>query len=86
MGLEGNIVETKEVGPVLVLDHVAADLLVIVHLEGKDCLLRSANPVLVSKHCIEFPPKDNPVSHDPRRRLLDKEVAEPVRGRALEKG
>ena len=84
MGLEGNIVETKEVGPVLVLDHVAADLLVIVHLEGKDCLLHSANPVPVSKHCVEFSHEDVPVGHNLRGRLLDKEITEPVRDEALE--
>ena len=86
MGFEGNLVEAREVSPTLVLNHVAADLVVIVHLEGKDCLLCSANPVAVSKHCVEFPHKDVPVGHDPWRGLLDKEVAEPVHGRTLEKG
>ena len=86
MGLEGNLVETREVGPTLVLDHVAADLVVVVHLKGKDGLLRSANPIAVSEHCVEFPHKDVPVGHDPRRWLLDEEVAEPVRGGTLEEG
>ena len=86
MGLEGNLVEAREVGPSLVLNHVAADLVIIVHLEGKDCLLRSANPVAVSEHRVEFPHKDIPVGCDPRRGLLDKEVDEPVCGRALEEG
>ena len=86
MGLEVNLAEARVVGPSLVLNHEVAALVVIVHLEGEDCLLHSVNPVPVSKHCIEFPPKDNPVSHDPRRRLLDKEVAEPVRGGALMEG
>ena len=84
--LEGNFVEAREVGPSLVLDHVAADLVIIVHLEGKDCLLRSANPVAVSKHCVEFPHEDVPVGHDTWRGLLDKKIAEPVCGRALEEG
>ena len=43
MGLKGNFVEAREVGPSLVLNHVAADLVVIVHLEGEDCLLCSAS-------------------------------------------
>ena len=84
MCLEGNLIETREVGPTLVLDYVAADLVVVIHLKGKDGLLRGANPVAVSKHCIEFPHKDIPVGHDPRRWLLDQEIAEPVRGGALE--
>ena len=86
MGLKGNIVETREVGPTLILNHVMADLVVIFHLEGKDCLLRSANPVLVSKHCIEFLHKDVPIGHDPWGRLLDKIITEPVSGGALEEG
>ena len=86
MCLEGNFVETREVGPTLVLDHVAADLVVVVHLKGKDGLLRSANPIAVSEHCVEFPHKDVPVGHDPRRWLLDEEVAEPVRGGTFEEG
>ena len=86
MCLEGNLVETREVGPTLVLDHVAADLVVVVHLKGKDGLLCCANPVAVSEHRVEFSYEDVPVSHDPWRWLLDEEVAEPVRGRALEKG
>ena len=86
MSFEGNIVETGEVGPVLVLDHVVADLVAIAHLEGNNCLLCSANPIPVSKHHIEFSHKDIPVGHDPQGRLLDKEVAEPVRSGALEEG
>ena len=86
MGLEGNIVEARKVGPSLVLDHVAADLVVVVHLEGKGGLLRGANPVAVSKHCVDFPHKDVPVDHNPWRGLLDKKIAEPVCGRALEEG
>ena len=86
MGLEGNLVEAREVGPSLVLNHVAADLVIIVHLKGKDGLLRGANPVAVSEHCIEFLHEDIPVGHDPRRWLLDEEVAEPVCSGALEEG
>ena len=84
MSLEGNLVEAREVGPSLVLNHVAADLVIIVHLEGKDCLLRSANPVAVSEHRVEFPHKDIPIGHNPWRWLLDEEVAEPVRSGTLE--
>ena len=84
MCLEGNLVETREVGPTLVLDHVAADLVVVVHLKGKDGLLCCANPVAVSEHCVELTHEDIPVSHDPRRGLLDEEVAEPVPGGTLE--
>ena len=84
MCLEGNLVETREVGPTLVLDHVAADLVVVVHLKGKDGLLCCANPVAVSEHCVEFPHEDVPVGYDPRRWLLDEKVAEPVRGGTLE--
>ena len=84
MCLEGNFVETREVGPTLVLDHVAADLVVVIHLKGEDGLLRCANPVAVSEHCVEFLHEDVPVGHDPRRQLLDEEVAEPVRGGTLE--
>ena len=84
MCLEGNLVEARKVGPTLVLDHVAADLVVIVHLKGKDGLLCCVNPVAVPEHCVEFPHKDVPVGHDPRRWLLDEEVAEPVRGGTLE--
>ena len=50
------------------------DLVVIVHLEGEDCLLCSVNPFAVSEHGVEFPYKDVPVDHDPRRWLLDKEA------------
>ena len=82
MCLEGNLVETREVGPTLVLDHVAADLVVV--MKGEDGLLRCANPVAVSKHCVEFPHEDVPVGHDPRRWLLDEEVTEPVCGGTLE--
>ena len=71
MSLEGNFVEAREVGPSLVLNYVEADLVIIVHLEGKDCLLRSANPVAVSEHCVEFLHEDVPVGHDPRGWLLD---------------
>ena len=84
MCLEGNLIETREVGPTLVLDHVTADLMVVIHLKGEDGLLRCANPIAVSEHCVEFPHKDVPVGHDPRRWLLDEEVAEPVRGGTLE--
>ena len=49
MGLEGNFVEAREVDPSLVLNHVMAVLVVVVHLEGKDCLLRSLNIVLSSR-------------------------------------
>ena len=86
MDLDGNIVKTREVGPVLVLDYVAADLVVIIHLEGKDCLLHGADPIPVSKHCIEFLHKDVPVGLDPGGRLLDEEVTEPVRSGAFEEG
>ena len=86
MSLEGNFVEAREVGPSLVLNYVAADLVIIVHLEGKDCLFCSANPVAVSKHRVEFPHEDVRVDHNPWRGLLDKKVAEPVCGRALEEG
>ena len=86
MGFEGNLVEARKVGPMLIFDHVVADLVVVVHLKGKDGLLRSANPVAVSKHCIEFPHKDVPVGHDPRRWLLDEEITEPVCGGTLEEG
>ena len=58
--------------------------MIVVHLEGKDSLLRSANPVVVSKNCIEFLHKDIPVGHVPWGRLLDKEVTESVHGGALE--
>ena len=84
MCLEGNFVETREVGPTLVLDHVAADLVVIIHLKGEDSLLRCANPVAVSEHCVEFPHEDVPVGYDPQRWLLDEKVAEQVRGGTLE--
>ena len=84
MCLKGNLVETREVGPTLVLNHVAANLVVVAHLKGKYSLLRSANPIAVSEHCVEFPHEDIPVGHDPRRWLLDEEVAEPVRGGTLE--
>ena len=86
MGLEGNLAEARVVGPSLVLNHEVAALVVIVHLEGEDCLLRSVNPDPVSEHCVEFPHKDVPVGHNPQRGLLDKEVAEPVCSRALEEG
>ena len=86
MGLEDNLVEAREVGPSLILDHVAADLVVIVHLKGKDGLLHCANPVAVSEHCVEFLHEDIPVGYDPRRWLLDEEVAEPVCGGTLEEG
>ena len=81
MCLEGNLVETREVGPTLVLEHV---VVVVAHLKGKDSLLRGANPIAVSEQCVEFPHKDVPVGHDPWRWLLDEEVAEPVFGRTLE--
>ena len=84
MYLEGNLVETRKVGPALVLDHVAADLVVVVHLKGKDGLLCCANPVAVPEYCVEFPHEDVPVGYDSRRWLLDEEVAEPVFGRTLE--
>ena len=84
MCLEGNLVETREVGPTLVLDHVTADLMVVIHLKGEDGLLRCANPVAVSEHCVEFPHKDIPIGHNPWRWLLDEEVAEPVRSGTLE--
>ena len=84
MCLEGNLVKPRKVGPTLVLDHVAADLVVVIHLKGEDGLLRCANPVAVSEHCVEFLHEDVPVGHDPRRRLLDEEVVEPVRGGTLE--
>ena len=84
MCFEGDLVEARKVGPTLILDHVAADLVVVVHLKGKDGLLCSAKPVAVSKHCVEFPHEDVPVGYDPRRWLLDKKVAEPVRGGTLE--
>ena len=80
----GQPLETRKVCPTLVFDHVAADLVVVVHLKGKDGLLRCANPVAVSEHCVEFPHKDIPIGHNPRRWLLDEEVAEPVRGGTLE--
>ena len=86
MGLEGNLLEAQKVSPMLVFDHIAADLVVVVHLKGKDSLLCCANPVAVSEHCVEFPHEDVPVGHDPRRWLLDEEVAEPVRGGTLEEG
>ena len=86
MGLEGNFVEAKEVGPALVLDHVVADLVVVVHLKGKDGLLCGANPIAVSEHCVELPHKDVPVGHNPRRWLLYEEVTEPVCGVTLEEG
>ena len=86
MCFEGNLVEAREVGPTLVLDHVAADLVVVIHFKGKDSLLRSVNSVAVSEHCVEFPHEDIPVGHDPRGWLLDEEVAEPVCGGTLEEG
>ena len=86
MCLEGNLVEARKVGPTLIFDHVVTDLVIVVHLKGKDCLLYSANPVAVSKHCVEFLYEDIPVGHDPRRWLLDEEVAEPVCGGTLEEG
>ena len=86
MCLEGNLIETREVGPTLVLDHVAANLVVVAHLKGKYGLLHSANPIVVSEHCVEFSHKDIPVGHVPWGRLLDKEVTESVHGGALEEG
>ena len=86
MGLKGNLVEARKVGPTLIFDHVTADLVVVVHLKGEDGLLRSASPVAVSKHCVEFLHEDVPVGHDLWRWLLDEEVAEPVRGGTLEEG
>ena len=86
MCFEGDLVEARKVGPTLILDHVAADLVVVVHLKGKDGLLCSAKPVAVSKHCVEFPHEDIPIGHDPWRGLLDKKIAEPVCGRTFEEG
>ena len=86
MCLEGSLVEARKVGPSLIFDHVAADLVVVIHLKGKDGLLRSANSVAVSKHCVEFLHEDVPVGHDLWRWLLDEEVAEPVCGGTLEEG
>ena len=84
MGLEGNFVEAKEVGPALVLDHVVADLVVVVHLKGKDGLLCSVNPVAVSEHCIEFPTKTFQLVMTLGggcwiRKLLNQCAAEPLR-------
>ena len=84
MCLKGNLVETREVGPTLVLNHVAANLVVVAHLKGKDSLLHGANPIAVSEQCVEFPHKDVPVGYDPRRWLLYEEATEPVCGGTLE--
>ena len=43
MGLKGNLVEAREVGPTLVLGHVVADLVVIVHLHQEKRFCYIAN-------------------------------------------